>query len=49
MIYIAEPSSKYKDEEKQQDLIDALNDAGFKIVGNLEDRGKFTYVSGLKI
>lgn len=49
MIYIAEPISKYSTPEEEQELIDLISDAGFKIVGGLEKRGQFVYISGIKI
>ena len=49
MIYIAEPISKYATPEEEQELIDLISNAGFKIVGGLEKRGQFVYISGIKI
>lgn len=49
LIYIAEPSKTYETPEEQQKLIDVLNDCGFQVVGNVENRGKFIYITGFKL
>ena len=49
MIYIAEPSKNYDTLEKQGDLIKMLNNEGFEIVGSIENRGKFIYVTAIKM
>ena len=47
-LYIAEPSSKYGEEDRKK-LIELLGEIGFKILGNIENRGKFIYVTGVKL
>jgi superfamily II DNA or RNA helicase len=49
MIYIAEPSKDYETAEEQQKLIDMINKEGFQQVGGVENRGKFIYLTGIKI
>jgi hypothetical protein len=49
VIYIAEPSKSYETTEEQQKLIDVLNDCGFQVVGTIENRGKFIYLTGIKM
>jgi hypothetical protein len=49
LIYIAEPTKNYETPEEQQKLIDILNENGFQILGNIENRGKFIYISGIKM
>jgi predicted methyltransferase len=49
MIYISEPSKNYDTPEKQNELISVLNEIGFQQVGEIENRGKFIYITGIKI
>ncbi len=49
MIYIAEPSKDYETSEQQQELVDMINKEGFQQVGGVENRGKFIYLTGIKI
>jgi superfamily II DNA or RNA helicase len=49
MIYIAEPSKNYDTSEEQDKLINVLNEIGFQQVGSIENRGKFVYLTGIKI
>lgn len=49
MIYIAEPSKDYDTPEGQEKLINMLNEIGFQQVGSIENRGKFVYLTGIKI
>ncbi len=49
MIYIAEPSKDYDTTEEQQVLIDMIKEQGFQQVGVIENRGKFIYLTGIKI
>jgi superfamily II DNA or RNA helicase len=49
LIYISEPSSKFDTLEKQSKLTDMLNNNGFQVLGNVENRGKFIYITGIKI
>lgn len=49
MIYIAEPSKNYETSEEQDKLINVLNEIGFQQVGSIENRGKFVYLTGIKI
>lgn len=48
-VYIAEPSKHYETVEEQNNLKQLLTDCGFKIVGNIDVREKFTYITGIKI
>jgi superfamily II DNA/RNA helicase len=47
-IYIAEPSKDYEGVEGQSELKTLITDAGFKLVGDIENRGKFIYIVGTK-
>lgn len=49
LIYIAEPSKNYETEESQQKLINMLDECGFQKLGEIENRGKFTYITAIKI
>jgi ribosomal RNA-processing protein 8 len=49
MIYISEPSKNYDTPEKQDKLINMLNEIRFQQVGSIENRGKFIYLTGIKI
>lgn len=48
MIYIAEPSKSYDSDELKEELKSLLRRNGFEIVGDIENRGKFIYIKGLK-
>jgi len=48
-IYIAEPSKHYETIEEQNNLKELLIEAGFKVVGNIDVREKFIYITGIKI
>lgn len=47
LMYIAEPSKSYGETERGE-LLDLLKKNGFTQVGNIEDRGKFFYVTVIK-
>jgi superfamily II DNA or RNA helicase len=47
LMYIAEPSKSY-DETERAELLNMLKKNGFTQVGNIEDRGKFFYVTVIK-
>lgn len=47
LMYIAEPSKSYNDNQHNE-LINLLKRNGFTIVGNIEDRGKFFYLTVIK-
>ena len=49
IIHIAEPLKNYDTEENINDLIKLLTEIGFKIVGGIERRSKFIYLTGIKI
>jgi len=49
MIYIAEQIHNYQTEESNIELINLINNAGFEIVGKIERRTKFIYITGIKI
>lgn len=46
-LYIAEPSKSY-DETQRKDLLAMLKNNGFTPVGDIEDRGKFFYITVVK-
>ena len=48
VIYIAEPSKSYDTPELKDELKKLLINNGFEIVGDIENRGKFLYLKGLK-
>jgi len=48
-IYIAEPTKNYETVEEQNTLKELVIEAGFKVVGNLDIREKFIYITGIKI
>ena len=48
VIYIAEPSKSYDTPELKDELKSLLVRNGFEIVGDIENRGKFIYIKGLK-
>jgi hypothetical protein len=47
LMYIAEPSKTYAKEDRDK-LLDILRRNGFTLVGNIEDRGKFFYITVIK-
>lgn len=47
-IYIAEPSKYYEGDEGRNELKTLITEAGFKLVGDIENRGKFIYIIGTK-
>jgi len=47
-IYIAEPTKNYEGEEGKNGLKSLILEAGFKLVGDIDDRGKFIYITGTK-
>lgn len=49
MVYIAESSKYYESIDKQNELVELMNNVGFKIVGKIDVREKFTYITGIKI
>ena len=49
MIYIAEPSKDFETPEKQQEFVNLIKEKGFQQVGEVENRGKFIYLTGIKI
>lgn len=48
IIYIAEPSKSYDTDELKNEFKSLLTRNGFEIVGDIENRGKFIYIKGLK-
>lgn len=48
VIYIAEPSHRYDGCDGQEELKQLIVEAGFNLVGNIENRGKFIYIKGIK-
>ena len=49
VIHIAEPAKNYDTIESEQELINLITEAGFKVVGGIEKRSKFIYISGIKM
>ena len=47
LLYIAEPSKSYGEEERQE-LVDMLKRNGFTLVGKIDDHGKFFYATFIK-
>jgi predicted methyltransferase len=47
LMYIAEPSKTYTQKDRDE-LLDILRRNGFTLVGNIEDRGKFFYITVIK-
>jgi hypothetical protein len=47
-IYIAEPAKDYPDAESEKELIKLITEVGFKMVGGIERRSKFIYITGTK-
>ena len=47
LMYIAEPSKSYTQEDRNK-LLEMLKQNGFTLVGNIEDRGKFFYITVIK-
>ena len=48
-IHIAEPAKNYETAESEQELVTLISEAGFKVVGSVERRDKFIYITGIKI
>lgn len=49
VIHIAEPVKSYETPEDGQGLIYLITESGFTIVGNIERRDKFIYITGIKM
>lgn len=49
VIYIAEPMKNYETEGERNNLIKLVKSFGFQIIDNLECRGKFLYLSAIKM
>ena len=49
LIYIAEPVKHYETVEEQNELKKLLGETGFKVVGNIDVREKFIYITGIKM
>ncbi len=49
VIHIAEPAKHYETPEDEQKLINLITESGFTIVGHIERRSKFIYISGIKM
>lgn len=47
LMYIAEPTKSYNEEQKEE-LIGKLKRNGFTLVGDIESRGKFFYITVIK-
>jgi ubiquinone/menaquinone biosynthesis C-methylase UbiE len=47
LMYIAEPSKSYTKEERDE-LVEILKRNHFTMVGDIEDRGKFFYITVIK-
>ena len=48
-IHIAEPSKSYDSNELEEEFSNLISEVGFKIVGKIERRDKFIYITGIKI
>jgi len=48
VIHIAEPVKNYDTVESEQELVSLITEHGFKLVGGVEKRSKFIYISGIK-
>jgi hypothetical protein len=48
VIHIAEPAKYYETEEDEKEFIDLITKGGFKVIGNIEKRNKFIYITGFK-
>lgn len=49
VIHIAETAKKYEEEGSEEELANLITEAGFKIVGKIERRDKFIYITGMKM
>lgn len=49
VIYIAESMKNYETEDERNNLIKLVKSFGFQIINNLECRGKFIYLSAIKM
>ena len=49
IIYIAEPSKHYETPEDKGNLTNIITEIGFQQIGNIENRGKFIYITGIKL
>jgi ribosomal RNA-processing protein 8 len=47
LMYIAEPSKSYTQKQRNE-LVEMLNQNGFTMVGDIENRGKFFYITVIK-
>lgn len=47
LMYIAEPLKSYN-QERRNELLDMLKQNGFALVDNIEERGKFFYITVIK-
>ena len=48
VIHIAEPAKYYETEELLANVSNLITEVGFKVIGNVERRGKFIYITGFK-
>ena len=48
VIHIAEPAKDYETPEDEKKLVKLITNVGFKVVGEIEKRGKFIYITGFK-
>jgi len=49
VIHIGEPAKDYETPELEQELKNLIEDVGFKVVGDIERRSKFIYITGIKM
>lgn len=49
VIHIAEPAKNYESPESEEELINLISEVGFKVVGKIERRDKFIYITGIKM
>jgi len=48
VIHIAEPAKDYETAEDEKKLVKLITNVGFKVIGDVEKRGKFIYITGFK-
>lgn len=49
VIHIAEPAKDYETPELEEELKTLIEEVGFKVVGVVERRSKFIYITGIKM
>ena len=49
VIHIAEPGKYYETPEQEEEFKNLIEAVGFEVVGDIEKRGKFIYITGIKM